>query len=228
MLASGDLRNFVKTIAFLPDGYTGSLRVDINDKDELVAARNFIILLVAFTFPPEKASNMILHLWYSAFLPELMVSSLREDILPLTKDLTPFNQEDSSGHIMQGRWLCNNSTLNANLPQRTWDQVVSCCSGVSNISYDDAVGRMRFVTLGHGRRDFRDRAALRLPPSWRLSELKFRKDGVLLPFGASNKVFNTPNPLVPPFSVFEISTNEEQAFFRDCGRMANARLCESA
>ncbi|XHG09041.1 hypothetical protein AWENTII_012120 [Aspergillus wentii] len=53
---------------------------------------------------------------------------------------------------------------------------------------------MQEVTLASSRTDFRDRLMYRLPPSWRLAKLRFRKDGVLLPFGDSREDFTVPNP----------------------------------
>jgi hypothetical protein len=46
-IASGDLRNIIKTVAHLPSSYNHSLKVTINDKDFNIMAHNLILLLVA-------------------------------------------------------------------------------------------------------------------------------------------------------------------------------------
>ena len=61
-MASGDLRNVVKTLAQLPDSYTALCEVVINDKDFDIVARNAIILLIAISCPTDLASEAILHI----------------------------------------------------------------------------------------------------------------------------------------------------------------------
>ena len=46
LLASGDLRNVVRSVNALPEDYAGHLDIIINDKNPLVVLRNVIILMI--------------------------------------------------------------------------------------------------------------------------------------------------------------------------------------
>ncbi|KAK1490750.1 hypothetical protein CCUS01_14345 [Colletotrichum cuscutae] len=62
--ASGDLRNVVKTIAKLPDSYTQSIEVTMNDRDLNIVARNVIMLLISLVVDDvDIAADCIIHVW---------------------------------------------------------------------------------------------------------------------------------------------------------------------
>lgn len=44
------------------------------------------------------------------------------------------------------------------------------------------------------RKDYCERALYAQLRGWHLGMMKFRKEGLLLPFGASTALFNVPNP----------------------------------
>lgn len=201
MTASGDPRNLVKTIVCLPEEYKGHVHIDVNDRDETVVSRNLLILLVAFHLPPEEASLIILHLWYSAFLSGDLVESIQSKIAPLVKKVVKSKTARDYDNV-EASWACNSATLSAELPGKTWSKLASYFPGKANVPFENASAQRQSVTLAHSRRDYRDRAMLRLPPSWRLAKLRYRKEGVLLPFGASSERFNVPNPCVPAPSRF--------------------------
>jgi len=69
--ASGDLRNVVLTINSIPDGYTGRIFVAVNDLGPHIAARNLLLLLgLSCVRNRDLAADIVLHLWYSVFIPE--------------------------------------------------------------------------------------------------------------------------------------------------------------
>lgn len=70
-LASGDLRNIVKTINRLPDNFAGKLTVILNDRDPHVSLRNILLLKLLGTDESDsrRSADIALHLWYSAFMP---------------------------------------------------------------------------------------------------------------------------------------------------------------
>jgi hypothetical protein len=63
-----------------------------------------------------------------------------------------------------------------------------------DLSMVQARDMMVSTTLASERKDYLERALYTKPPSWRVCNIKFRKDGILLPFGTSRKDFDTPNP----------------------------------
>ena len=96
ILASGGLRNIVKTIADLPATATQRIHAAINDREFAVVARNAILLLFALNSPNSAATNSsspldtaeaLIHLWYSAFLPAKVVSTVQEVVKPLIADV---------------------------------------------------------------------------------------------------------------------------------------------
>ena len=50
------------------------------------------------------------------------------------------------------------------------------------------------VTLAPIRKDYLERALFSKPPAWRMCTLKFRQEGLLLPYGSYRGAFDTPNP----------------------------------
>lgn len=65
------MRNVVKTVSSLPERFSNRVIVDINDQDIDIVARNAIFLLVFHTSPHDKhAVDCVLHLWYSALIPQ--------------------------------------------------------------------------------------------------------------------------------------------------------------
>lgn len=199
-IASGDLRNLVKTIVSLPEGYKGRVTVDMNDDDEIVVARNLLLLLTAMSCTPEEAALLMVHLWYSAFLSANVVQRMINMVMPLIQaaiDLNP--KEEDESELVQASWKRNETLLAGVFHRDFWNMVNSFFprgldkNGGTLTSTEAAALRME-VTLAPNRRDYRERAMFRLPPSWRLASFKFRGVGILLPFGACCDEFTIPNP----------------------------------
>jgi hypothetical protein len=87
-IASGDLRNIVKTIACLPTSFTQSTDLYINDRDLDIVARNLILLLIGLIVEEDnEAVECMIHVWYSAFLRECDMAILRDRVRPLVEDV---------------------------------------------------------------------------------------------------------------------------------------------
>jgi hypothetical protein len=80
--ASGDLRNVVRSLIGLPEEYNKTCTVVINDHNSTIVVRNILLLLIAYQFEEYEAVPMMIHLWYSAFLPKCMVEALQKTLLP--------------------------------------------------------------------------------------------------------------------------------------------------
>ncbi|KAK0437608.1 uncharacterized protein EV420DRAFT_1587760 [Desarmillaria tabescens] len=69
-IASGDLRNVVRTINELPEDYSGSIKIVLNDKNPMIVCRNLLILsILGVIADVEEGAEHALHLWYSVFQP---------------------------------------------------------------------------------------------------------------------------------------------------------------
>ncbi|KAI0967379.1 hypothetical protein F4678DRAFT_483231 [Xylaria arbuscula] len=84
----GDMADFIKTIASLPmDAKIPRMRVVLNDKDWCLSTRNVAILLLAMTSDDPKATaELVVQLWYSAFMPIGYLDRILEQLEPYMKN----------------------------------------------------------------------------------------------------------------------------------------------
>ncbi|PQE06221.1 MYND finger family protein [Rutstroemia sp. NJR-2017a BBW] len=192
--ASGDIRNIIKTLVSLPDTYNGRCEVVINDRDFDIVARNIVLLLTAIVFDPREAADMMLHVWYSAFITESIMGNLQNRVLPLFEDVCSKIQSRPEDSLQSKTWSFGTQTLSLVLPKKSWDRLPSYLKVPEGLSKTKAQDLMMETTLAPSRRDYIERAFFTRPPAWRVCAQKFRKDGILLPFGQSRKEFTVPNP----------------------------------
>jgi len=57
LLASGDIRNIVKTLASLPENFHGKCNFVVNDKDFDVVSRNVMLLLTSLHYEPSRSHS---------------------------------------------------------------------------------------------------------------------------------------------------------------------------
>lgn len=172
----------------------------MNDEDEIIVARNLLLLLTAMACPPEEAAMLMLHLWYSAFLSADIVRRIINMVMPLIQaalDLNP--KEEDESELVEASWKRNETLLVGAFHRDLWNMINSFFPKAlgengGTLTATEAAALRLAVTLAPNRRDYRERAMFRLPPSWRLASFKFRGVGVLLPFGACCDEFNIPNP----------------------------------
>lgn len=192
--ASGDLRNVVKTVAGLPENYAGKCHVVINDRNITVVARNALLLLVALQFEPEVATPIMLHLWYSAMLPQAMIEVLQKDILPCIQDVCDKIQKKPQNVMQAKTFLHGNGSVRLILKKSEWTVLAKMLVPSKELTAPIAQTVRRAITLA--RVDHIDRSLYRMQPGRRAGAFAFRQHGVLLPFGASRKDFAVPNPWV--------------------------------
>ncbi|KAH8593394.1 hypothetical protein B0O99DRAFT_515819 [Bisporella sp. PMI_857] len=192
--ASGDIRNVVRSLAEIPQSWTGESDVVINDRDFDIVARNVILLLVALNFNPSEAPRIMLHIWYSAVIPRRIFVLLQNRVLPLFKDVCSKIQGKPPKSLQAKTWNFGARGLRLVLEKSMWDRLPSYLEVPGGLSASEALRIMRLTTLAPGRKDYVERALyIRFPP-WRVCNSKFRNDGVLLPSGQSRSEFDTPNP----------------------------------
>lgn len=182
-IASGDLRNVLRSLNGLPSDYSGHLNLLINDFNPVIFCRNVVLLLILGNVSDENlAADIALHFWYSAFIPlehrfqtsgvlGLFLQRMRENQFPIP--------------------LGPRSTLSTTLSRELAEyflHFISCSFSIGDIQneYDR-------VRTAPSRRDYRDRMYASLRPSHRVAFQQFRRFGIVLPFGAFNAHFNCPN-----------------------------------
>jgi hypothetical protein len=184
----------VKTVATIPEPYTGECQVVINDKDIDIVARNIILFLVALHFDPEEATAIMLHTWYSALVPKKIVDSLQVNIATLIKDVCGKIEHKNDDSLQAKTWKYGTRSLRVVLKKSQWNRLLLYFEVPVGLLTAQAQRIRVATTLAPERKDFVDRALYNRPPVWRASMMKFRSDGILLPFGASRQDRDTLNP----------------------------------
>ncbi len=176
----------------MPSTFHGKFDIAINDRDLDIVARNAILLLIAMNIPPEEAVPMMLHLWYSALLPDGIVKRLQRVILPLVQDVCTKIREKPPSSLQSKTWQHGSASLRLILQKQEWEKIILYFQIPEGLSAIEAQKSRTLTTLG--RMDHVHRALLNLQPAWRVGMMKFREEGILLPFGAPRQSFNQPNP----------------------------------
>lgn len=193
--ASGDIRNVVKSIIEgLSDGYAGRCTLVINDINFMVVARNAILLLVALTLEPDEAAAIMIHLWYSALLPHVMIDTLGYVALGRIFEVCEKIKEKPSTSLQAKTFPFGNRSLRLVLKKHQWDELKDYFNVPLGLTQENAQAIRRRVMLAPERVDFLHRALCNQPSSIRVATVTFREDGILLPHGASRESFDTPNP----------------------------------
>jgi len=87
-VASGDLRNVIRTINELPVDYSGHLTILLNDREPMIVLRNILLLMILGTVGDiTEVAEVALHFWYSAFLQSAHQLLLCRIILQLVENL---------------------------------------------------------------------------------------------------------------------------------------------
>jgi hypothetical protein len=194
-IASGDIRNVVKTVASLPTEFTGRIDAYVNDKDLDVVARNIILILVALSVDNEdEAVGCMIHTWYSASIRSSDMAILKNSIRPLIEGVVRKISNKTSEVPQRKTWTFGHNTCVVELIKTSWIRLLRYLENVEDLTTDRAQSIRSRITLAPGRVDFRDRRMLTLTPAHRLCMQQFREDGLLLPFSASRLAFNVPNP----------------------------------
>ncbi|KJA20456.1 hypothetical protein HYPSUDRAFT_43147 [Hypholoma sublateritium FD-334 SS-4] len=200
--ASGDLRHAVLTVNNLPENFLGDLKLVINDRAPHVTSRNLVVLLVLGMIQDEAlAADIALHFWYSVFYPgeyTLRISAI------ITSALSSAIKDKGALNVPLGpRSSLSCTSLPNILPFLSHILGPSQNLEEFQTAYDS-------VRKAPEREDFRDRMYAGLRPSHRVAFQKYRRFGIVLPFGAINAHFNAAN-----HSLFSFDAQWLQTDFAD-------------
>ena len=184
----------IKSITSLPLTNRRHCQVFVNDKELDIVARNVILLLTAMCFDPQPAAEMMIHIWYSALIPQALLASLREKVLPLLEDVRSKIHTKASNILFSKKWEFGSSTLQLVLKRDQWVMLPSYLDVPEGLSASKAQQVRKAATMAAERKDYLDRWLCAQLPELRVSKMNFRTHGILLPFGSSKKPFDTPNP----------------------------------
>ncbi|KAI9689028.1 MAG: hypothetical protein M1822_000765 [Bathelium mastoideum] len=192
--ASGDIRNVILSVESLPKEYSGSCHCVINDRDIDVTARTIIMILAAMFLDAEDAPETILHIWYSTFLKSGMLEQLQSIVLPLINDVCDKIRAKSDNVLHAKTFTTASCSLRVLLNKATWYKLPPYLTVPRGLSASTASEIRKKIMLDPSRRDYVDRGLFTLPPAWRLSHMRWREEGQLIPLYEERTLFDTPNP----------------------------------
>ncbi|KAI1779819.1 hypothetical protein F4818DRAFT_154522 [Hypoxylon cercidicola] len=193
--ASGDIRNVIETVVAIPDAFRNPIKIYMNDRDTDVVGRNAIMLLLALTEDDAAvATENIIHLWYSAFIPQSLQDVLKGKVHELVQSICTKIEGKPPDAILAKTWTFGSRSLRLVLTKQQWFNILSSLEPPLDLTVERARDIRRSVTLADQRLDFRERTYFGQYPGVRASSQKFREDGVLLPFGTPRDSFTIPNP----------------------------------
>ncbi|KAI0162352.1 hypothetical protein GGR57DRAFT_490006 [Xylariaceae sp. FL1272] len=193
--ASGDLGNVVLSVSNLPSTYQGCLNITMNDVEFDIVARNAIFLLTMFVEKdPVAAVECMIHTWYSAFLPESCYSLLKDKVRPLVVDVYEKIKHRPEQILQAKTWTFGESSLRLVLTGAEWQRLIWFLESVDGFKKQEAQTVRTTAIMPPSRADINDREITWQPPEKALGMMKFRHDGILLPFGSSREPFFIPNP----------------------------------
>ncbi|EEB97670.1 hypothetical protein MPER_02969, partial [Moniliophthora perniciosa FA553] len=185
-IASGDLRNVIKTVNALPSDYTGNLSILLNDDNPLVVARNFLILTwLGIMDNVDEAAEFAVHYWYSVMLQS---QHCIHALLTLTR-----NKIFQEGFVGQNFPLTQTSTISTNFKDATASLIRSKML-FTTVDVDSASNAWAAVMNGPDRMDYREQLYGNMKPSHRVAMQRWRRFGILQPLGAPDANFSLTNP----------------------------------
>ncbi|KAI0838466.1 hypothetical protein F5Y06DRAFT_303779 [Hypoxylon sp. FL0890] len=195
--APGNIRNAIFSIVNLPQSYRGPLNIVINDMDIAMVARNVIFLLIFFLEDdPATAAIHVLHTWYSALVTESCHSFLKDKVKPVVKAVCDEIAQKTGSTLMGKTWSFGDSSLRLVLTRNNWLALLSYFDVPEGLSKDSAQLLRGKITSHPAKIDCFERDLCNKSPSARVAMAKFRRDGILLPFGQRREDFTVPNPTI--------------------------------
>ncbi|KAK8232876.1 hypothetical protein HDK77DRAFT_51232 [Phyllosticta capitalensis] len=194
--ASGDLRNVIKSIAGVSADSPRSFTAILNDREINVVARNTILLLTAlYADDVSDAAVVMLHIWYSALIPSSVLRFLHATVLPLIREVCEKTAGKPADSLLAKTFTRGTRSLRVVLKKSCWDLLPTSLEVRDGLTVWEATQTRRMaLTLERGNHRGDPINLYVQPPGPRTAILEYRKDGVIMPFGASKVAFDTPNP----------------------------------
>ncbi|ESK84858.1 hypothetical protein Moror_14952 [Moniliophthora roreri MCA 2997] len=196
-IASGDLRNVIKTVNALPSDYTGNLSILLNDNNSFVVARNFLMLTwLGIMDNVDEAAEFAVHYWYSVMLQS---QHCIHASLTLTR-----NKIFKEGFVGQNFPLTQTSTISTNFDKDDASHTVSLIRAdmlFTTVDIRSANNAWAAVMNGPDRVDYREQLYGSMKPSHRVAMQRWRRFGIVQPLGAPDANFSLTNSsLLIPYS----------------------------
>ena len=190
--ACGDVKNVIKSIVGIPDSYDGTVMCIINDKDQLIVARNVVLLLTSLVFPPVIAAEIMLHIWYSARLKPKMLQDVKDRVRPLIVQALKKFEQKNDNTLLSETWTFGSRALSRSLYKHQWESTLRLLDAKHPVSNSEA--HKQYVMLNATGMDVLEHCLSEMSPSRRVCTVKRRESGMFLPFGSCMEEYTCPNP----------------------------------
>jgi hypothetical protein len=187
--ASGDIRNPVRTINSLPNGYRRKCTVLFNDMNPIAMNHNVVILFALLSSGPtiDEAAEFAVHFTYSAALSPESVAHFNRCLAVIC------GRGGWQGQKIIPGSLATRGVGKLHLLQVVEDMQEPLEMFLSNYKLEEALEHMRSVMLHPSRVDYCDRQLDMLNPAHRMAAAHFRESGILAPFSADTSHCTEPN-----------------------------------
>ncbi|KAI0175856.1 hypothetical protein GGR52DRAFT_538469 [Hypoxylon sp. FL1284] len=195
------IRNVIKTIASIPDTFQNAIKITLSDIPGNVTCRNVLLLLLLLEEKdPVKAAENVIHLWYSAFMPESLRQVLQGRLFLIIESVCIRAADKANDAIVSNTWTFGSRSLQVALTKHQWYLLLKLVISKPP-PLEQAQRSRRKVMLAKRATDWRERYYYSQTPGARASSQKFKEEGILLPFGTPRAIFTVPN-----FTFFQYGT----------------------
>ncbi|KAI1385403.1 uncharacterized protein F4822DRAFT_343370 [Hypoxylon trugodes] len=203
------------TVNKIPPRYPGKIKIEIRERDLDIISRIYMIinaLILPADSPPTPED--IVHLWYSAFMPESLDKWIRG---PFYRHVEKLCREVYQRSEVPKRLLANfiypevelpipyrsdsDTMVDLTLSFPKWFRLIRLLR--RKPAWKEAREARELVMACPERLDSRQRYLARQPCGERPSHEKFAYDGILLPYGRNRSIFTKPN-----FTLFDCLDDE--------------------
>ncbi|KAI8955701.1 hypothetical protein F4801DRAFT_600911 [Xylaria longipes] len=179
------------------ESYRSPLSIVINDREIDIVIRNLIFLLIMLVEEdPNTAAESMLHVWYSALVTESCYTLLQKKLKPIIEDVCNKIARKPCQTLLGKTWSFGDNSLRLVLTREAWMKLPSYFDVPGGMTKETAHAVRQAVVNAPSRVDYVDRAVLVRSPAMGLGMVKYRNDGVLVPFGQALEAFAIPNPTV--------------------------------
>ena len=198
------MRHVIKTVTQLPKTFSQPITFVINEAEFHNQLRNLVITLLTLLFPGGEASELCIHIWYSARLTENMLGAIHAHISPLIHDVVTRIKslpENPAGYSKV--WKFGTSQVKATFTKREWNIIWITVNprkdGEVNSEWAKQWASVMLPLGGSDEHKLRrgmlyNEMTDTLPLPVRYQEKTFRETGVLLPDGLSSLNMWKRNP----------------------------------
>lgn len=216
LLGESSLRHFIYSICKLPDTANPKISATINETSPNHLARLVLtaLLLTDDSFDPITNAEAVVHLWYSAKLPSSLFNHIElvaaEPLLTAMEDLDKLCAEHRISEVNSFPVTMprRGKSVVIDINRTQWSQIIRFVKISKHTNVDNAS-----IIRGWDCKNYSEplhRVLRRMTPVRATGMMRWRSDGLLLPYGHPREEFNILNPLFfPDHTSYPVGATQE-------------------